>query len=123
MLGVVDTFLPLDRVLLLLLPPPLLLLLQRPPLPPPPPPFSLPAFAVNSARICCISVFGLVMTGVGCWRLVMAARMVCISVGGALAAGAGVGADDWFSWRVLTTRARSVNALSYVTLRSMRLLV
>ena len=102
MLGVVDTFLTLDRVLLGLLPlllPPLLLLLllRRPPPPPPPPPCSLPAFAVNSARICCISVFGLVMTGVGCWRLVMAARMVCISFCDSLAAGTGVGADDWFA--------------------------
>ena len=107
MLGVVDTFLPLDQVLLGLLPlllPPLLLLLllllQRPPPSPPLPPptlFSLPAFAVNSARICCISVFGLVMTVVGCWILVIAARLVCISFCGSLAAGAGVGADDWFA--------------------------
>ena len=99
MLGVVDIFLPLFRVLLLplLLPPPLLLLLPPPLLLRRPPPFSLPAFAVKYARICCISVFGLVTTGVGFWRLVMAAKMVSISVGGALDAGADVGADDCFS--------------------------
>ena len=51
----------------------------------------------------------------------MAARMVCISIDGALDVGAGVGA--WFSWILFTTKARSVNALSYVALRLMRVLV
>ena len=100
-----------------------LLLLRRPLLPPPPPGpvFSeTPACAVNSARICCISVYGLATTGgVGRLRLVMATKIVCISFAGALVSATAAGAAvNLFDWIVFTTCVISVNALSYVAFLS-----
>ena len=91
MLGFVHTFWRFLQLLLEFFP----LLLRQPP---PVPAFLVPAFAVRRARICFVSVFGLVTSGqVGLLKLVMGARMVCISVFGSLTAGAGIGADDWFA--------------------------